>query len=59
MKDNIESLHKWKMTYTPGYYICHCGTTGVWNKDLQKIEVLEPVPYETFTRRHSKQIGKK
>lgn len=54
MKDNIESLHKWKMTYTPGYYICHCGTTGVWNRDLEKIEVLEPVPYETFIRRHSK-----
>ncbi len=63
MKTNIESfiesLHNWKGSEVLGHYICHCGTTGVWNKDLQKIEVLEPVPYETFTRRHSKQIGKK
>lgn len=44
--------HYWKCTDTPGYYICHCGATGIWNRDLQKIEVEFPMPYETMNRRH-------
>lgn len=47
-----EMNHIWKCDNTPGYYICHCGATGLWNKDLQKVEVEFPMPYETMKLRH-------
>jgi hypothetical protein len=52
MKTSAASLHNWKCSDTPGYYICNCGTTGIWNSDLEKIEVLEPIPYDVYIKRH-------
>lgn len=53
MEINTESLHNWKCSDVPGHYICYCGTTGIWNRDLQKIEVLEPIPYDIYLKRHA------
>jgi hypothetical protein len=46
------TVHNWKCEDTPGYYICNCGATGIWNRSLEKIEVEEPIPYEVYKRRH-------
>jgi len=54
MMSEIITLHKWKATDMPGHYMCHCGSTGIWNMDLQKIEVLEPVPHSVYLRAHTK-----
>lgn len=51
--ENNKTLHSWKCSDSPDNYICKCGATGIWNKDLQKIEVLEPIPEELYERRHS------
>lgn len=47
-----EMAHTWKCANTPGQYICPCGATGLWNRDLQKVEVEFPMPYETMRLRH-------
>lgn len=49
---NTATRHKWICSDIPGYYICRCGATAIWNRDLQKKEVLEPIPEEAYERRH-------
>ena len=45
--------HIWKCSDIPGNYMCICGASGIWNRELQKIEVLEPVPEKVYERHHS------
>lgn len=51
--------HIWKCANTPGQYICPCGATGLWNSELQKVEVEFPMPYETMKIRHKTHLDMK
>lgn len=50
---HVLTKHKWICLDTPDYYICRCGATGYYNTELEKIEVLEPMPKEVYERRHN------
>ncbi len=47
-----ETAHEWKQTDMPNYYICNCGSIGIWHEELNKVEVLVPIPYEVYCKKH-------
>ncbi len=47
-----ETAHEWKQTDMPNYYICSCGSIGIWHEELNKVEVLVPIPYEVYCKKH-------
>lgn len=47
-----QTKHRWIYSDIPGYFICRCGATGIYNRELEKIEVLEPMPEDVYERRH-------
>lgn len=48
----MKTKHRWKGTDVPNYYICDCGAIGVWNNELDKVEVAQPIPDYLYLERH-------
>lgn len=56
VKDNPASLHIWKES--AGVYICECGAKGELNTFTNRVEVVEPIPFDSYKIRHGLSIPK-